>query len=178
MQSNHVVGYNDLLWLDQSEVNFVLTLQCVDVVHLFGEDIEQAREALEPVVHSLFKLSDEPDSKQTLVASLLYIVCLIIWSVSIDDKPLLLWSAYFNQEIRSVADSDKPVNMHIIADPDFELDFEQSLKQVEALFKAICPGEEFIPTVPHPEDIIWVCSFVTRILLSYIYWQSRSNCSI
>jgi len=63
---------------------------------------------------------------------------------------------YFNQEIRSVAESDKPVNMHIINDPDFELDFEQSLKQVETIFKAIYPDEEFIPTVPHPEDIIWV----------------------
>eukprot|EP00029_Vermamoeba_vermiformis_P006908 TRINITY_DN2838_c0_g1_i1.p1 TRINITY_DN2838_c0_g1~~TRINITY_DN2838_c0_g1_i1.p1 ORF type:complete len:539 (+),score=162.50 TRINITY_DN2838_c0_g1_i1:52-1617(+) len=122
-----------VIYLTQTEESAYTAPHGKYVVHLFGEDIDQAREALEPVVHSLFKLSDEPENY----------------------KPLLLWSAYFNQEIRSVAATDTPVNMHIITDPDFELDFEQSLQQVEALFKTICPGEEFIPTVPHPEDIIW-----------------------
>jgi RAB protein geranylgeranyltransferase component A len=122
-----------VIYLTQSEESAYTAPHGKYVVHLFGENIEQAREALEPVVHSLFKLTED----------------------SSDDKPLLLWSAYFNQEIRSVSEADKPSNMHIVSDPDFELDFEQALKQVETIFKQIYPDEEFIPTVPHPEDIIW-----------------------
>ncbi|CAH3991439.1 rab proteins geranylgeranyltransferase component A 1 [Pieris brassicae] len=71
------------------------------------------------------------------------------------EKPKCLWSVFYN-----VRDTSAPVaslvdNVHVCSGPDSGLDFDRAVEQAEQIFKKICPGEEFLPRAPDPEEIVF-----------------------
>ncbi|GFV16579.1 rab proteins geranylgeranyltransferase component A 2 [Trichonephila clavipes] len=73
-----------------------------------------------------------------------------------NQKPNLLWSVFFNQKDTSVMDlsTDVPTGVFLTSSPDVDLDYEHVVKQARDIFEAMCPGEEFLPRAPDPEDIL------------------------
>jgi hypothetical protein len=74
-----------------------------------------------------------------------------------DDRPVVLWDLYFEQLDTAGSDlgSRAPDNVFIVPGPVNELDFECCIREARRIFDLICPGEEFLPKAPNPEDIIW-----------------------
>ncbi|XP_059051334.1 rab proteins geranylgeranyltransferase component A 2 [Achroia grisella] len=77
---------------------------------------------------------------------------------SISDKPKCLWSLFYNAAdgggVSSAAASDAG-GVYVCAGPDAGLDFDRAVLQAEEIFKKICPGEEFLPRAPDPEEIVF-----------------------
>ncbi|CAH1777558.1 unnamed protein product [Owenia fusiformis] len=73
------------------------------------------------------------------------------------ERPNILWSLFFNQiERGDNASSDvTPENLLLVSGPNSDMDYEQSVLQARELFEKVCPGEEFCPKAPNPEDIIF-----------------------
>lgn len=71
------------------------------------------------------------------------------------DRPSVVWSVFFNQSSRKHRD-DLPENFFIPDELDSSISVDNILLEAESIFESICPGEEFIPLVPNPEDIIYV----------------------
>ncbi|GFQ65346.1 rab proteins geranylgeranyltransferase component A 2 [Trichonephila clavata] len=73
-----------------------------------------------------------------------------------NQKPNLLWSVFFNQKDTSVMDlsTNVPTGVFLTSSPDVGLDYEHAMKQARDIFEAMCPGEEFLPRAPDPEDIL------------------------
>lgn len=47
---------------------------------------------------------------------------------------------------------------------------DQYLVQAKDIFSKICPEEEFMALVPHPEDIIYVCLLLSlQLLFEFLY---------
>ncbi|XP_013185681.2 rab proteins geranylgeranyltransferase component A 1 [Amyelois transitella] len=71
------------------------------------------------------------------------------------DKPKCLWSLFYNVVDRSSAVASNSGAVHACAGPDAGLDFDRAVLQAEQIFKRICPGEEFLPRAPDPEEIVF-----------------------
>ncbi|KAL0839811.1 hypothetical protein ABMA28_016439 [Loxostege sticticalis] len=71
------------------------------------------------------------------------------------DKPKCLYSLYYNVKDTSVPVQSVASEVHVCAGPDVGLDFDRAVEQAEQVFKKICPGEEFLPRAPDPEEIVF-----------------------
>ncbi|GCB66559.1 rab proteins geranylgeranyltransferase component A 1 [Scyliorhinus torazame] len=116
------------------------------LVHLTCLSNGTAKEDLEPVVSSLFTQYSENEETDC-------------HECEVEEKPRVLWALYFNVRDTSAVDRNTyeglPSNVFVCCGPDAALGFEQSVKQAEDIFHQLCPGEEFCPTAPNPEDIIY-----------------------
>ncbi|XP_035222226.1 rab proteins geranylgeranyltransferase component A 2-like isoform X3 [Stegodyphus dumicola] len=75
---------------------------------------------------------------------------------STNHKPNILWCLYYNQKDTSTIDLNfcVPGSIFLTSSPDVQLDYEHSVKEAREIFNKICPGEEFLPRAPDPEDIL------------------------
>uniref|UniRef100_UPI00398F114B rab proteins geranylgeranyltransferase component A 1 n=1 Tax=Pristiophorus japonicus TaxID=55135 RepID=UPI00398F114B len=116
------------------------------LVHLTCPSNGTAKEDLEPVVSKLFAQYSENEETDCN-------------ECEVEEKPRVLWALYFNVRDTSAVDrstyEDLPSNVSVCCGPDAALGFEQSVKQAEAIFHQLYPGEEFCPAAPNPEDIIY-----------------------
>ncbi|XP_038632051.1 rab proteins geranylgeranyltransferase component A 1 isoform X2 [Scyliorhinus canicula] len=116
------------------------------LVHLTCLSNGTAKEDLEPVVSSLFTQYSENEETDC-------------HECEVEEKPRVLWALYFNVRDTSAVDRNTyeglPSNVFVCCGPDAALGFEQSVKQAEDIFHQLCPGEEFCPAAPNPEDIIY-----------------------
>ncbi|KAG6459824.1 hypothetical protein O3G_MSEX011640 [Manduca sexta] len=71
------------------------------------------------------------------------------------DKPKCLWSLFYNVKDTSAPVSSVVEGVHVCSGPDAGLDFDRAVEQAEQIFKKICPGEEFLPRAPDPEEIVF-----------------------
>ncbi|CAL1280569.1 unnamed protein product [Larinioides sclopetarius] len=73
-----------------------------------------------------------------------------------NQKPNVLWSVYFNQRDTSTISLNEnlPPGVFLTSSPDLDLDYEHAVKEARDIFEAMCPGEEFLPRAPDPEDIL------------------------
>jgi len=69
-------------------------------------------------------------------------------------KPRVLWAAYFNQLVRSVP-GVLPANVVVPREEEFSLTLDTAFAEAERLFRLHFPGEEFVPEVPHPDDVVY-----------------------
>jgi len=69
----------------------------------------------------------------------------------------ILFSLYYNTAPRSnCKDSASPhSNMHPCSGPDDGLDYTDAIGEARAICGRICPGEEFMPRAPDPDEIIF-----------------------
>ncbi|XP_048461114.1 rab proteins geranylgeranyltransferase component A 1 [Rhincodon typus] len=115
------------------------------LVHLTCPSNKTAKEDLEPVVSTLYAQYNENEAGCS--------------EHEVEEKPQVLWALYFNVRDTSTVDRSTyegvPSNVFVCCGPDAALGFEQSVKQAEDIFHQICPGEEFCPMAPNPEDIIY-----------------------
>ncbi|XP_054713825.1 rab proteins geranylgeranyltransferase component A 2-like [Uloborus diversus] len=97
---------------------------------------ESAEEDLSAAVNLLFNIDSTTESKA--------------------ERPNLLWSMYYNQKDTSTVNlnSRVPEGLFLTSSPDFELDYEHAVAEAREIFEKICPGEEFLPRAPDPEDIL------------------------
>ena len=78
-----------------------------------------------------------------------------------DDKPRLLYALYFNVVLNGFhGDVATPIdglprNVHLTSDPSASISFEGAVDEARQIFEQICPGEEFLPPPPDPNDIIY-----------------------
>ncbi|CAG8446434.1 5869_t:CDS:2, partial [Diversispora eburnea] len=59
-------------------------------------------------------------------------------------KPVPLFALFYR--------SDLPDNIVVANDPDPSLDFEDASIKAKQYFEMMCPGEEFLPAGPDPDD--------------------------
>ncbi|CAG9091465.1 unnamed protein product [Plutella xylostella] len=72
-----------------------------------------------------------------------------------EEKPKCLWSLFYNVADSSAAVRSARGGVHVCSGPDAQLDFDRAVLQAEQIFKQICPGEEFLPRAPDPEEIVF-----------------------
>jgi len=79
-------------------------------------------------------------------------------------RPTALYHAYFNQFVRVPIEQSKtlPENVFLCSNPGVDLDCAQSFEEAQKIFSQICPGEEFLPKTPDPDDIIWEDNSATQ----------------
>ncbi|CAG8523679.1 8262_t:CDS:1 [Scutellospora calospora] len=66
-----------------------------------------------------------------------------------------LFALFYRHKKRMVPSSissEIPENIIIACDPDSSLDFEEATIQARQLFEKMCPGEEFLPAGPDPDE--------------------------
>jgi len=71
------------------------------------------------------------------------------------NKPTILWAAYFNQNIRTPK-SEAPPNIVFASDAEEFIDYDLAVQEAKRILHGFYPEEEFIPQVPDPNDIEWV----------------------
>ncbi|XP_051877164.1 rab proteins geranylgeranyltransferase component A 1 [Pristis pectinata] len=115
------------------------------LVHLTCPSNGSAKEDLEPVISRLFTQYSENEEND--------------YNECEGEKPKVLWALYFNVRDSSAVDRNSyeglPSNVYVCSGPNAALGFEQSVEQAEAIFHQLCPGEEFCPAAPNPEDLIY-----------------------
>lgn len=72
-----------------------------------------------------------------------------------EERKSALLVKYFFDKVIQVPKKDIPSNIYMTQDVDSDLSLDRLMEEAKSLFEKICPGEEFIPEVPNPEDIIW-----------------------
>ncbi|XP_033632018.1 rab proteins geranylgeranyltransferase component A 2-like [Asterias rubens] len=112
------------------------------VVHLTSTGTGQAKNDLQYALEKLFQPLNKEDSDSESV------------------KPKVLWSLFFSQVDTSVCDDEAlaaglPSNVLVTAGPGTAVGFEHAVAQAKRLFEKICPGEDFLPAAPEPEDIVF-----------------------
>lgn len=74
-------------------------------------------------------------------------------------KPNLLYSMYFSMDTEGPRAPDGPHELSglVISNqpPPDSVNFQAAVAEARRMFELICPGEEFLPTAPNPEDIDW-----------------------
>lgn len=117
------------------------------LVHLTTQGSKTAREDLETIIFSLFNVSNTENFNMN------------------DGRPAVFYRAYFNYWQRFPKETNQISNLYICQDPNTDLDCEVNLKEARDIFSKICPGEEFLPKAPNPEDIIWVIKILQFLLI-------------
>ncbi|XP_038055645.1 rab proteins geranylgeranyltransferase component A 2-like [Patiria miniata] len=112
------------------------------VVHLTCAGTGQARADLQNALDDLFQPLDTEEADQ------------------VSTKPKVLWSLFFSQVDSSVCEDTAlaaglPSNVLVTAGPGTSVGFEHAVTQAKRLFERLCPGEDFLPAAPEPEDIIF-----------------------
>lgn len=112
------------------------------------------------VVHLTRKCSS-PDAKTDLMPA----VELLCQSLEAEldyscEKPKVLWSMFFSYQDKSDVSLEdlragQPGGVHVTGGPGCSVGYEHAVKQAKQIFEQICPGEEFLPPAPNPEDIIY-----------------------
>lgn len=76
-----------------------------------------------------------------------------------ESSPLnILLSVFFNytaHDAPSDCKSSFAPNVYLVSSPFMEPSYQRVLSEAETVFKSVCPGDEFLPTPPSPEDIIY-----------------------
>ncbi|XP_049888160.1 rab proteins geranylgeranyltransferase component A 1 [Pectinophora gossypiella] len=103
------------------------------VVYFIANKDKDAETDLLPYAEKIFDMGDQPDS----------------------GKPKCLWSLMYNVADTSAAVASSEPSVHVCSGPDAGLDFDRAVHQAEQIFKKICPGEEFLPRAPDPEEIVF-----------------------
>ncbi|XP_019625090.1 PREDICTED: rab proteins geranylgeranyltransferase component A 2-like [Branchiostoma belcheri] len=112
------------------------------VVHLTSQGTGSAQAELQPAAEQLFQPLDKEDADTE------------------SEKPKVLWCVYFNQLDTTDCDpgtlyTGLPENIVVTSGPGVDLGYEHAVQQARRLFEQMCPGEEFLPAAPNPEDIIY-----------------------
>jgi Rab proteins geranylgeranyltransferase component A len=77
-------------------------------------------------------------------------------SIESDSRPLIEWMSVFEQRIRNPISADKiPQGLVVVPDVEQSIDPDTSFQVAKKMFQEMYPGEEFIPEVPHPDDVKW-----------------------
>ncbi|XP_065058795.1 rab proteins geranylgeranyltransferase component A 1-like [Rhopilema esculentum] len=77
-------------------------------------------------------------------------------NVETDSRPRLLWCAFFSHIGRDeIANYELPDDVFVTDFPGGSIGFDDEVFEAKTIFNKICPGMEFLPAVPNPEDIIW-----------------------
>ncbi|XP_030856376.1 rab proteins geranylgeranyltransferase component A 2 isoform X1 [Strongylocentrotus purpuratus] len=76
------------------------------------------------------------------------------------DQPHILWSVYFSQEDVTDIEDDVlkgtlPGNVHVTSGAGGSIGFDHAVSQAKKIFEKLCPGEEFLPPAPDPEDLVF-----------------------
>ncbi|XP_041457852.1 rab proteins geranylgeranyltransferase component A 2-like isoform X2 [Lytechinus variegatus] len=80
---------------------------------------------------------------------------------SVDNaKPKILWSVFFTQEdVTGVEDevlrATMPGNVYVTAGAGGSIGFDHAVSQAKKIFDKLCPGEEFLPAAPDPDDLVF-----------------------
>ncbi|XP_033118183.1 rab proteins geranylgeranyltransferase component A 2-like isoform X2 [Anneissia japonica] len=92
------------------------------------------------------------------------IIKLLFQPLNTDDdpestKPKVLWSMYFNMVDATDIEDDilhtgLPINAEVTNGPGLSIGYEHAVEQAKRIFEKLCPGEDFLPAVPDPDDII------------------------
>ncbi|KPJ00996.1 Rab proteins geranylgeranyltransferase component A [Papilio xuthus] len=106
------------------------------VVYFITNKVSDAETDLRPYADKIFDLSGGDQTEET-------------------DKPKCLWSLFYNVKDTSGAAGSAAAGVHVCSGPDAGLDFDRAVEQAEQIFKKICPGEEFLPRAPDPEEIVF-----------------------
>ncbi|XP_004927771.1 rab proteins geranylgeranyltransferase component A 2 [Bombyx mori] len=106
------------------------------VVYFITKKTKDAESDLKPYAERIFDMSGGDQTAAT-------------------DKPKCLWSLFYNVKDTSSPVSSVVDNVHVCSGPDAGLDFDRAVEQAEQIFKKICPGEEFLPRAPNPEEIVF-----------------------
>lgn len=113
------------------------SLTCPDglyIVHMTCRSVaDDAQSDLKPVTDLLFNTSDS----------------------DVSGRPRVLWSLYFNIDNTSQRDLTSVDNILVVGGPDELIDYDNAIAQARQVFDKMCPGEEFLPKAPNPEDIIY-----------------------
>lgn len=105
------------------------------VVYFITNKVNDAESDLKPYAEKIFDMSGGDQTETS-------------------DKPKCLWSLFYNvKDTSAAARGEAPV--HVCCGPDAGLDFDRAVHQAEEIFKNICPGEEFLPRAPDPEEIVF-----------------------
>lgn len=74
-------------------------------------------------------------------------------------KPRVLCASYFTTMLPApVSEDDKAAIDNVVVEESSgvaDLCFQASVTEAQRIFNKICPGEEFLPSAPEPEDVIW-----------------------
>ena len=76
-------------------------------------------------------------------------------------KPRLLYAIYFNTTLTSFHHNPAatidglPDNVLVTSDPAASMTFEGAVSEARELFIRLCPGKQFLPPPPDPEDIVY-----------------------
>ncbi|GBP07021.1 Rab proteins geranylgeranyltransferase component A [Eumeta japonica] len=105
------------------------------VVYMISNKEKDAESDLMPYAEKIFEMSDNGGQDA--------------------EKPKCLWSLFYNVHDTSAPTSSILDNVHVCSGPDAQLDFDRAVEQAEQIFKKICPGEEFLPRAPDPEEIVF-----------------------
>lgn len=110
------------------------------IVHLTTPQVGTAVDDLKHVVGALFAATDDAGSGAEATPK----------------RPRVLWSLHFN--LRRFGREDEAAlrrrGVFIGRGPDAELDLDSYVVKAKEVFQSMFPGEEFLPLVPDPEDIV------------------------
>ncbi|XP_066286896.1 rab proteins geranylgeranyltransferase component A 2-like [Branchiostoma lanceolatum] len=112
------------------------------IVHLTSQGTGSAKADLQPAAEQLFQPLNTEDTDTE------------------SEKPKVLWCVYFSQLDTTDCDPSSlytglPENIVVTSGPGVDLGYEYAVQQARSLFEQMCPGEEFLPAAPNPEDIIY-----------------------
>ncbi|KAK4014698.1 rab proteins geranylgeranyltransferase component A 1 [Daphnia magna] len=102
------------------------------VVHLITRQVTTAVEDLREVIDAVFCSGE----KEAL------------------DKPNIIWSLHFNINEYDSPEGKLPSNVYSCPGPDLFLDFDDHVIKARNIFQSMYPGEDFLPKVPDPEDVV------------------------
>ena len=78
-----------------------------------------------------------------------------------DDSSQVVWKFFYQQKFReakpttTVDENDNDNKCLFVTRPAFDdIDYGAIIREAESLFKTMCPGEEFLPRAPDPDEII------------------------
>ncbi|CAK1578676.1 unnamed protein product [Parnassius mnemosyne] len=106
------------------------------VVYFITNKVTDAETDLKPYAEKIFDMSGGDQTVES-------------------EKPKCLWSLFYNVKDTSAAVESAVPCVHVCSGPDAGLDFDRAVHQAEQIFKKICPGEEFLPRAPDPEEIVF-----------------------
>ncbi|XP_068627659.1 rab proteins geranylgeranyltransferase component A 1 [Battus philenor] len=106
------------------------------VVYFITNKVKDAETDLKPYAERIFDMTGGDQNEET-------------------EKPKCLWSLFYNVMDTSATASSSVPCVHVCSGPDAGLDFDRAVEQAEQIFKKICPGEEFLPRAPDPEEIVF-----------------------
>lgn len=130
--SNKKKNQPEVVYLLELNSTVMVCPQGFSLVYLWTKaTAEKAKDDLEPVVDRIYK-----DTKSDSV----------------------LWELYYHQPTRFLEtdkiDANSIDGLHITDTPYNDIDYDHCIHEAEQIFNKLCPGEEFLPRAPDPDEII------------------------